>query len=62
MTKSEMFKAAHTEAKLIVAAKRCSYAEAFMYGLRRVYNKIEKDNWIARPRVEQPKFMWLRGM
>ncbi len=59
MTKSEIFKAAHAEARKIKAS---SYREAFMYGLRRVYNKLEKDTWMARPVVPTPKFMWLRGM
>ncbi len=62
MSKSEIFKAAHAEARTMRNVS--SYAEAFKYGLRRVYNKIEKDAWmvyaIAKP--EKPKFMWLRGM
>lgn len=67
MTNSEIFKAAHAEAKAIIANRRysqgpISYAEAFKYGLRRIYNQIEKDKWMALPRQEKPKFMWLRGM
>lgn len=62
MTKSQIFKAAHAEARLILLNRSYGYAEAFKYGLRRVYNKIQKDAWMALPRQEQPKFMWLRGM
>lgn len=59
MTKSEIFKAAHTEARKIKAA---SYSRAFSIGLRRIYNQIEKDAWMAKPVVKTPKFLWLRGM
>jgi hypothetical protein len=64
MTKSQIFKAAHAEARAMVAAKRISYAEAFKFGLRRVYNKIETDRFVAcqLAQPEMPKFMWLRGM
>lgn len=62
MTKSEIFHLAHIEARAIVLAKRYSYAEAFKYGLRRVYNQIQKDVWMAQPKQEVVKFMWLRGM
>lgn len=60
MTKSEIFKSAHEQARSI---KAVSYAEAFKYGLRRVYNQIQTDAFIkaelAKPAT--PKFMWLRG-
>lgn len=61
MTKSQIFKAAHAEARTM---RGISYAEAFKYGLRRVYNKIDKDRFVASVLAEpkQPKFMWLRGM
>lgn len=61
MTNSEIFKAAHAEAKRIKAS---SYAEAFKFALRRVYNKIEQDRFVASvlAKPETPKFMWLRGM
>lgn len=61
MTKSQIFKAAHAEAKTM---RGISYAEAFKFGLRRIYNKINSEAWhvqiMAEP--EKPKFMWLRGM
>ena len=64
MTKSQIFKAAHAEAKLIVLQKGISYAEAFKYSLRRVYTKIEQIKFVqsvlAQPKT--PQFMWLRGM
>lgn len=61
MIKSQIFKAAHAEARTMCGI---NYAEAFKYGLRRVYNKIEKDRFIAAVLAEpkQPKFMWLRGI
>lgn len=61
MTKSQIFKAAHTEARTM---RGISYAEAFKFGLRRVYNKIEKNRFVAMvlAEPEKPKFMWLRGM
>ena len=64
MTKSEIFNTAHIEARKIVAAKCISYAEAFKYGLRRVYNKIQSEAYIADQlkQHETPKFMFLRGM
>jgi len=64
MTNSEIMKAAHAEARNIVAAKRISYREAMVFGLRRVYAKIESDRAIAviRARPATPKFLWLRGM
>ena len=64
MTKSEIFHTAHIEARKIVAAKRIAYNEAFKYGLRRVYNKIQSEAYIADQlkQPETPKFMWLRGM
>lgn len=64
MSKSEMFKSAHAQARAIVAAKGISYDEAFKYGLRRVYNQIEKDRFVQAVLNEpaKPKFMWLRGM
>ena len=61
MTNSQIFKAAHAEAKVI---KANSYAEAFKFALRRVYNSIEKDKFVAAVLAEpkMPTFMWLRGM
>lgn len=61
MTKSQIFKAAHAEARKM---RGLSYAEAFKFGLRRIYNKIETDRFVAwkQSQPETPKFMWLRGM
>lgn len=69
MTKSEIMKAAHAEAKNMVEERRYSirgpmaYSEALRYGLRRVYGKIEADRAVAiiSARSPTPKFMWLRG-
>lgn len=64
MTKPEILKAAHAEARAIVIAKHISYAEAFIYGQRRVYNKLYNEKWMAyaMAKPKTPKFMWLRGM
>lgn len=69
MTPCEIMKAAHAEARAIVAARRwsqgpISYREALMYGMRRVYHKIAQDRMVAAILAEpaKPKFMWLRGM
>lgn len=64
MTNSDIMKAAHAEARKIVAAKRISYREAMVFGLRRVYAKIETDRFVAAAlaRPAAPKFLWLRGM
>jgi hypothetical protein len=63
MTKSEIMKAAHAEAREIVASKRISYAEALKFGLRRVYNDLltARNVAIIAAQAETPKFMWLRG-
>ena len=63
MTMTEVMKAAHAEARAIVAAKRISYREAMKYGLRRVYAKLQQDRNVAiiAAQAETPKFMWLRG-
>ena len=64
MTMSECMKAAHVEARAIVATKRCSYREALMYGMRRVYAKLQQDRNVAiiMARPAAPQFMGLRGM
>lgn len=62
MTKSEIFKSAHAKAKILKVKDRLTYAEAFKFALRRVYNEIDKAKWMAQPIVEKPQFMWLRGM
>ena len=64
MTMSECMKAAHAEARAIVVAKRCSYREALMYGMRRVYAKLQQDRNVAiiMAQPAAPQFMWLRGM
>lgn len=61
MTNSEIFKAAHAEVKTM---RGISYAEAFKYGLRRVYNKIMTERFVAihLAQPKMPKFMWLRWM
>ena len=63
MTMTEVMKAAHAEARAIVAAKRISYREAMKYGLRRVYNNLLQARNVAiiAAQAETPKFMWLRG-
>lgn len=61
---SEIMKAAHAEARSIVASQRISYAEAMRFGLRRVHNKLLTDRNMAIIAAQgaTPKFMWLRGM
>lgn len=63
MTMSEVMKSAHTQAREIAAAKRISYREALMYGLRRVYNDLlqARNAAIIAAQGPTPKFMWLRG-
>jgi len=68
MTMSECMKAAHAEARSIIAARSrmegpISYREAIKFGLRRVYNKLLTDRNMAiiAAQAETPKFMWLRG-
>ena len=62
MTKSEIFKLAHSEARKLVA-KGYSYAEAFKIGLRRAHNEnMHKSMIAARVGEIKPKFMFLRGM
>ncbi len=64
MTMSEVMKSAHAQARAIVASKRCSYREALMYGLRRVYNDLLQARNVAIIAAQgtAPQFMWLRGM
>lgn len=69
MTMSECMKAAHAEAKAIVANRRysqgpISYREALMYGMRRIYAKLQQDRNVAiiMAQPAAPQFMWLRGM
>ena len=62
MTKSEIFKLAHTEAKALVAKKGYSYAEDFKIGLRRAHNENMHKNLMMAHVMDKPKFMWLRGM
>lgn len=64
MTKSEIMHFAHAEARKMVAQRRISYREAMKYGLRRAYNKVETDRFVACQLAQpaMPKFMWLRGM
>jgi len=63
MTMTEVMKAAHAEARAIVAANRINYREAMKYGLRRVYNDLLQARNVAiiAAQAETPKFMWLRG-
>lgn len=63
MTRSKIFKLAHSEAKALVIKKRISYAEAFAIGLRRAHNEnISKRNIAAiLSEPKMPKFMWLTG-
>lgn len=53
--------AAHAEARKM---RGISYREAMKFSLRRVYNKIESDKFVAcyLAKPKTPKFMWLRGM
>ena len=64
MTKSELMLYAHSEARKMVIAKRISYKEAMVFGLRRSHNKNETERFVAAQlaQPEMPKFMWLRGM
>lgn len=57
MTKSEIMQFAHAEARKL----RLPYREAMAIGLRRAHNKAMHLVMMAG-HVEQPKFMWLRGM
>lgn len=58
MTKSEIMKMAHAEARTMKNV--ASYREAVMFGLRRAHNKAQK---MAIPvQAETPKFMFLRGL
>lgn len=63
MTKTEIIKAAKAEAREMIATKRTPARDAIMFGFRRVYNKIERDRFVAAQLAlpETPKFMWLRG-
>lgn len=63
MSMSEVMKAAHAEAKGIVASQKITYREAMRFGLRRVYSKLLTDRNVAiiAAQAETPKFMWLRG-
>lgn len=61
MTKAEIFKLAHKEAKVLVAKKRISYAEAFSIGLRRAHNENMHGRMVLAV-VATPKFMFLTGM
>lgn len=58
MTKSEIMKFAHAEAK----SMKMPYREAMAIGLRRAHNKAMHLGMMAMPRAEEVKFMWLRGM
>ncbi len=62
MTKSEIFKLAHSEARNLVARKGYSYAEAFKIGLRHAHNENMHKNMMAVHQMDKPKFMFLRGM
>lgn len=58
MTKSEIMKYAHAEARKM---KNISYRQAMVFGLRRAYNK-QMHLVMMAVHEDQPKFMWLRGM
>lgn len=64
MTKAEIMRAAHAEARKMVVSKCISYREAMKFGLRRVYNKIQSDVFVAciLAQSKTPKFMFLRGL
>lgn len=61
MTQSQIMLAAHAEARKM---RGVSYVEAMKFGLRRVYNKLMTDRFVAwkLAQPKTPKFMWLRGM
>lgn len=63
MTKSEIMKLAHAEARKFQSRQRCSYAEALSVGLRRAHNTAMHARMqaaiLAEPKA--PQFMWLRG-
>lgn len=58
MTKSELMKFAHAEARKL----RLPYRQAMAMGLRRAHNKAMHLQLAAMHRIEEVKFMWLRGM
>jgi hypothetical protein len=62
--KSDLLKAAHAEARNIVAQKGYSYAEAFKFGLRRAHSAVQKQAFVAAVLAQPaaPKFMFLRGL
>ena len=67
MTKSEIMKMAHVEArKFRIGRTRAwqpvSYAYALSVGLRRAHNAAQKAAYLAIPREPTPKFMFLRGL
>lgn len=73
MTKSEIMKAVHAEARKIFADQRWSasqfrtkitYRKALACGLKRAYNANQHQQWMAYAATQPktPKFMWLRGL
>ena len=65
MTKLEIMQAAHAEARQMVRDRKVApYAEGMKFGLRRVYNKLQREAFVAAAMAQPatPKFMWLRGM
>lgn len=69
MTKSEIMKKAHKEARNFIAGRalcwgKTTYAEALSVGLRRAHNDAMHAAYVAA-RIGQPatpKFMFLRGL
>lgn len=61
MTKSQIMLAAHAKARKMTGIP---YREAMRFGLKRVYNKIYTDMFVAAHLAQPslPEFMWLRGM
>jgi len=63
MTKSEIMKAAHAEARKFRVGKAISYAQAISVGLRRAHNDAQRAAFVAAAVLQPatPKYMWLRG-
>lgn len=65
MTKSNIMTAAHAEARQMLRDRKVtSYAEGLKFGLRRVYNELQRDAYVAAAMAQPatPKFMFLRGL
>lgn len=64
MSKSDLMKMAHAEARKIVAKQGGTYRAAMVFGMRRAHNAAQKAVLMAAvlAKPEAPAFMWLRGL